>query len=170
MVAAARTLSSSEQKGPDMSGFVSASSVFVDQPLSSREEVLAHLAHEAVEVGLAGDERATLDAFLAREREGETGMMGGFAIPHAKSEAIHEAGIIIEKLREPVEWPSFDDGPVDICIALLVPDGEAGTTHIRLLSQTAVMLMDEGFCAKMRELSDPEAIAELINARLETSE
>lgn len=150
-----------------MSGFVKASSVFVNQPIASREEVLRFLSAKAVEAGLSADEAAVLAAFQAREEEGETGMMGGFAIPHAKCNAIERAGVVIVKLASPVEWPSFDGQPVDVCIALLVPTSEAGSTHIQLLSQTAVMLMDEGFCASLRELSDAEAIADLINARLE---
>lgn len=66
-----------------------------------------------------------------------------------------------------MEWPSFDGQAVDECIALLVPTSEAGSTHIQLLSQTAVMLMDEGFCAALREFDDADKIADLINARLE---
>lgn len=150
-----------------MSGFVKATSVFLNQQIDSREGVLEFLSAKAVEAGLSGDGAAVLAAFQAREEEGETGMMGGFAIPHAKCDAIERAGVIIVKLASPVEWPSFDGQPVDVCIALLVPTSEAGSTHIQLLSQTAVMLMDEGFCASLRELSDAEAIADLINARLE---
>lgn len=150
-----------------MSDFVKKENVFVAQGMASREEVLAFIAKKAVVAGLSTDEAGVLKAFQEREAMGETGMQEGFAIPHAKSAVIDDAGIIVVKIVKPVEWPSFDGNPVDIAIALIVPDGEAGTTHIKLLSQTAVMLMDESFRASMRELQDPAAIAELINSRLD---
>jgi PTS system fructose-specific IIA component len=150
-----------------MSDFVKKENVFCGQSLATREEVLAFVAKKAVAAGLSTDEAGVDKAFLEREEMGETGMQEGFAIPHAKSDVIDDAGIIVVKLTKPVEWPSFDGNPVDIAIALIVPAGDAGTTHIKLLSQTAVMLMDEGFRASMRELQDPEDIADLINIRLD---
>ena len=76
-------------------------------------------------------------------------------------------GVAVLKLAEPVEWPSFDGAPVDVALALYVPAGEAGTTHLRLLSKAAVMLMDAGFRDKVRASTDPVEIAELINSGLE---
>ena len=150
-----------------MSDFVKASQVFVDNPAASREEVLQLLSDEAVALGMAEDAAAVRAAYDAREEMGATGMQDGFAIPHAKSDAIKDAGVIVVKLQEPVEWPSFDDKPVDIVISLLVPDGEAGTTHIKLLSNVAVMLMREEFRDAMRATDDAEAIADIINSNLD---
>lgn len=150
-----------------MSDFVKASQVFVDNPAASREEVLQLLSDEAVALGMAEDAAAVRAAYDAREEMGATGMQDGFAIPHAKSDAIKDAGVIVVKLQEPVEWPSFDDKPVDIVISLLVPDGEAGTTHIKLLSNVAVMLMREEFRDAMRAANDAQAIADLINSNLD---
>ena len=76
-------------------------------------------------------------------------------------------GVAVLKLVEPVEWPSFDGVPVDVALALYVPAGEAGTTHLRLLSKAAVMLMDAGFRDKVRASTNPVEIAELINSGLE---
>lgn len=150
-----------------MSDFVKANNVFVNQDIKDRESVLKFVSEKAVEAGCADDVAAVLAAFDAREDMGATGMQDGFAIPHAKADAIKDAGVVVVKLTEPVEWPSFDEKPVDIVIALLVPDGEAGTTHIKLLSNVAVMLMREDFRNDMRSTDDPAAIAELINAGLD---
>ena len=91
-------------------------------------------------------------------------MTDGFAVPHAKSDAISKAAVIVVKNDHPIEWPSFDDKPVDVAIALLVPDDEAGTTHIRLLSKTAVLLMRDEFKNLVHGTDDPQAIADAINA------
>lgn len=150
-----------------MSDFVKAANVFVNQSIASREEMLRFIADRAAELGVVDDADAVYDAFVAREEMGETGMTDGFAVPHAKAPAIREATVIVVKNDHPVEWPSFDDKPVDVAIALLVPDSEAGTMHIRLLSKTAVLLMRDEFKALVRGTDDAQAIADAINAGIE---
>ena len=150
-----------------MSEFVSASNVVLDCSASSVDEVLKLLSEQAVSFGIAEDAEALHEAFKAREAEGTTGMMGGFAIPHAKSDTVKRAAIIVDKFSEGVAWPSMDNEPVTCAIALLTPVAEAGTTHLQLLSKVAVLLMDEGFRASVQGATDAETIAELVNAGLD---
>ena len=150
-----------------MSDFVKAENVFVNQSIASRQDALRFIADRAQELGVTKDADAVYQAFLAREDMGETGMTDGFAVPHAKDAAIKKAAVIVFKNDHALDWPSFDDKPVDICISLLVPDGEAGTTHIKLLSKTAVLLMREEFKNLVRSTDDRKAIADAINAGIE---
>ena len=150
-----------------MSDFVRAGNVFVGQSLATREDMLRFISDKAAELGITDDAGAVYEAFVAREEMGETGMTDGFAVPHAKSDAIKEAAVIVVKNDHAIEWPSFDDKPIDIAISLLVPDGEAGTTHIRLLSKTAVLLMKDEFKALVRGTDDAEAIAAAVEAGIE---
>lgn len=147
--------------------FVKSNQVFIGQQIASRDDALHFLAKQAAALGFAGSEQEVYDAFIFREGEGPTGLQWGFAIPHAKSEVITKPGVLVLKMAQGLEWPSFDGEPVSIALALLVPGGEAGTTHVRLLSKTAVMLMDEEFRAFLRVSNNPVAIAAEINARLE---
>ena len=48
-----------------------------------------------------------------------------------------------------------------------MPDEEASTTFLKMLSKVAVLLMDEGFRDKINGTDDKEAIAALINEGLE---
>ena len=150
-----------------MSGFVKPEHVFVGQSIKSREDFLHFISDKAAEIGITDDSAAVYDAFVAREEMGETGMTDGFAVPHAKSSAIKEPSVIVVKNDRPVEWPSFDDKPITIAISLLVPDGEAGTTHIRLLSKTAVLLMKDDFKKLIHGTDDPQEIADAINAGID---
>lgn len=150
-----------------MSQFVTEKSVFVNQNLESREALLRFVSDKAAEFGITDNADAVYDAFMAREAMGETGMTDGFAVPHAKTDAIKCAAVIVVKNNRALEWPSFDDKPVDVAISLLVPDGEAGTTHIKLLSKTAVLLMREEFKNLVRGTDDRKAIADAINAGIE---
>ena len=150
-----------------MSDFVRAGNVFVGQSLATREDMLRFISDKAAELGITDDAGTVYEAFVAREEMGETGMTDGFAVPHAKSDDIKEAAVIVVKNDHAIEWPSFDDKPIDIAISLLVPDGEAGTMHIRLLSKTAVLLMKDGFKALVRDTDDAEAIAAAVEAGIE---
>ena len=150
-----------------MSDFVTSNDVFVNQHAESRDEVLRFISQKAVELGVTDDADAVYKAFIAREDMGETGMTDGFAVPHAKSAAIVRPAVIVFKNDHALDWPSFDKKPVDIALALLVPDSDAGAAHIKLLSKTAVLLMREEFKNLLRTSDDHKVIADAINAGIE---
>ncbi|MCC6102444.1 MAG: fructose PTS transporter subunit IIA [Olegusella sp.] len=150
--------------------FLSEKNVMLGQHADDRYEVLRAIANAAESLGVTHSADAVYRSFLEREEMGATGMTDGFAIPHAKCAAINTATVIVFKNDKKLSWPSFDDKPIDIAIALLVPDGEAGTTHIKLLSKTAVLLMDDGFKELVRDTNNAIGIARVINKELEKSE
>lgn len=147
--------------------FVKVENVFVAEDFASRDEALSFVSNQAVKAGVANDADAVMNAFLAREAEGTTGMMEGFAIPHAKSDAINEAAVIVVKDESGVTgWDTMDGAPVNVAIALLIPGAQAGTTHLKILSKVAEALMDEDFRATVKGSTDAAEIAKTINARL----
>lgn len=147
--------------------FVKVENVFVAEDFASRDEALSFVSNQAVKAGVASDADAVMNAFLAREAEGTTGMMEGFAIPHAKSDAINEAAVIVVKDESGVTgWDTMDGAPVNVAIALLIPGAQAGTTHLKILSKVAEALMDEDFRATVKGSTDAAQIAKTINARL----
>lgn len=147
--------------------FVKVENVFVAENFASRDEALSFVSNQAVKAGVADDADAVMNAFLAREAEGSTGMMEGFAIPHAKSDVITDAAVIVVKDDSGVTgWDTMDGAPVNVAIALLIPGAQAGTTHLNILSKVAEALMDEGFRATVKGSTDAAEIAKTINARL----
>ena len=149
-----------------MSGFVSEENILLNQQATTKEEALRTISDAAARLGIADDADAVYAAFLAREEIDKTGMVDGFAVPHCKTDAVKNAAVIIFKNAQPVEWPSLDDKPVDIAMALLIPDSEAGTTHLRLLSKAAMLLMDDNFKSKLRESDDAADLAATLNVEL----
>lgn len=150
-----------------MSEFVQPSHVYLDNPATTVDEVLRFLSDAAVSDGYATDSDKVFEAFKAREEEGTTGMMGGFAIPHAKCADITEPSVAVVKFSGEVEWATMDGKPVRCAIALLIPDNGAQVGQLRLLSRVAVMLMDEGFREKALAASDRQQIADLINSGID---
>lgn len=148
-------------------GFVKVSNVFCGQTVENRDAALALISERAVEAGIAEDSAELYAAFLKREAEGTTGMVEGFAIPHAKSDTVKAAQVMVLKSSEGIaSWETMDESPVTCAIALLVPESEAGTSHLQILSKVATALTDEAFRAAVKSADDPAAIAKLINERL----
>lgn len=149
-----------------MADLVKTTDVFFDNPAKSTEEVLEFLSKKAVELGISDDEAAILDAFKSREAQGSTGMVGGFALPHAKSAAVKSVALVVVKFANDIEWKSMDGSPIKAAIAIYVPDDEAGTTHLAVLAKVAAMLMQPDFCTTVLDSTDAQEIADAINDRL----
>ena len=148
-------------------GFVKEENIFLGQDFASRDDALSFISNEAVKRGIADDADALMQAFLTRESEGTTGMMDGFAIPHAKCDAVKTPSVIVVKDDSGVaDWDTMDQAPVNVAIALLIPESQAGTTHLKLLSKVAEALMDEGFRATVKGATEPSQVLDAISSRL----
>ncbi|TWK32228.1 hypothetical protein CHCC20369_2777 [Bacillus licheniformis] len=101
-----------------------------------------------------------------REAESTTGFIDGFAIPHAKLKDITEATVIIIQNKAGIEWNALDQTPVTFIIALLIPDAEAGSTHLNLLSSVSRMLVHEDARQQLLEASSPDDILSTFSSYL----
>ena len=154
-------------EAPVAEGFVKEENIFLGQDFASRDDALSFISNEAVKRGIADDADALMQAFLTRESEGTTGMMDGFAIPHAKCDAVKTPSVIVVKDDSGVaDWDTMDQAPVNVAIALLIPESQAGTTHLKLLSKVAEALMDEGFRATVKGATEASQVLDAINSRL----
>ncbi|MFC0672937.1 PTS fructose transporter subunit IIABC [Brachybacterium hainanense] len=97
---------------------------------------------------------------LKREESFATGMPGGFAIPHCRSEAVHEAALGFLRLAEPVDFGS-SDGPADLIIGIAAPAG-TDDQHLQLLAQLSRALIRPEFLADLRSATTPEQISDLV--------
>lgn len=149
-----------------MSEYINPSQVFLDNPSKTCDEALEFLSKKAAELGIANDEAGVLKAFKAREAEGSTGMMGGFAIPHGKTDAVNKPAILVVKFANDVEWKSMDGKPIRVAIALLTPESQAGTAHLEMLSKVAVKLMDNDFVQAILAADSAEKVSGILEKGL----
>lgn len=145
---------------------ISKDSIFMNESLSSQEEVFHFIAQKAVSLGISNDENAVYNGLVEREQQGTTGMMDGFAIPHAKSSAITNPKIVIVRLAGEIDWNSMDGKPTSFIFSLLIPDGEAGTTHLKLLATVARMLMKADVKEALLGATNAEQIEDVLNSHL----
>lgn len=142
-------------------------SVLTNVDAKDKATLLKDISEYATKIGIATDAVALNESFQAREQEFSTGLEDGFAIPHAKTSVVKEVGIIYVRLKNAVEWETYDDQPVSDIFALMVPPENAGTSHLKMLAKLSTALLEDSFKDKLRSLTEPKEIAEYISKEIE---
>lgn len=101
------------------------------------------------------------DVFI-REKEGETGIGQGVAIPHGKSSAVKNTKIAIGLSDHPIPWETLDNKPVTAVILFAVRDQDASSLHLKLLQQVAVLLSDDDFISKLHAAKNKRNVIDLL--------
>ncbi|BAV03254.1 fructose-specific PTS transporter subunit EIIC [Lactococcus formosensis] len=148
------------------SAFLSENDVFLHQTFNTRDEMFDFLAEKTIQLGIATDKEKIKEKLVARELEGTTGMMDGFAIPHAKSSNINKASLIIVKNEKGIAWDSLDGQPITFIIGLFIPEHQKGTAHLQLLSSVAKMLMIPAVIDQLKAADSQAKIVSIINQKL----
>ena len=66
-------------------GFIQEQNIFLNQIGQTQNDIFEFLAKKTVDLTIADNQKEVLEKLIERENEGTTGMMDGFAIPHAKA-------------------------------------------------------------------------------------
>ncbi len=98
---------------------------------------------------LKGDERVDdleelRRAVLDREKIMSTGVGKGFAIPHAKTDAVKDMIAAFGKTTRQIEYDALDEQPVHL-VFLLVGKENYVAPHIKLLSRISRMMNKDEF-------------------------
>ncbi|MCZ4518441.1 fructose-specific PTS transporter subunit EIIC [Rhodococcus ruber] len=127
----------------------------------SKAAVIERLAGVLASAGRATDTDALRDAALAREAQSATGLPGGIAIPHCRSEAVTSASLGFARLNPKVDFGA-PDGPADLVFLIAAPAG-AGSAHMKLLSSLARALVKPEFVTSLRNASSAAEIVTLVD-------
>ena len=99
------------------------------------------------------------DAVFEREKIMSTGVGKNLAIPHGKVGSIEQNYASFAVLKEPIEYDSIDDKPVNMAFLLVGPAGE-NRLHIKLLSRISRLMNSTSFRTTLSECKTPEEIYE----------
>jgi len=130
--------------------------VLLDSSANNKRALLAEMAELLPSI----DQSIALEALLARERLGSTGIGHGVAIPHGRIADLSTPVIVVGRHRQGVDFDAIDDQPVYIVVLLLVP-GDEDRTHLELLAHIARILQDQSMRTRLMEASQPEEISNL---------
>ena len=106
---------------------------------------------------------AVYDSLFDRERLGSTGLGQGVAIPHGRIKGLKEALGAFVRLAQPVPFDAADGKPVDLVLALLVPE-HATEKHLEILSELVQMFSDRALREALRGTADAAALHQIISA------
>ncbi|MGQ7298103.1 PTS fructose transporter subunit IIABC [Quadrisphaera sp. KR29] len=135
--------------------------VRLDADLGARkEDVIAALAANVAGTGRATSAEGLQRDAMAREAQSATGLPGGIAIPHCRSEAVTTATLAFARLSPKVDFGA-PDGGADLAFLIAAP-ASGGQEHLKLLTALARALVKPAFTAALRAAKTEQEVVDLV--------
>src|SRR3712207_3135332 len=135
--------------------------VALDADLGSDKTAVVHrLAALVAGAGRATSADALSGDAMAREAQAPTGLPGGIAIPHCRSEAVTQASLGFARLAPKVDFGA-PDGPADLVFLIAAP-AHGDADHLTLLTALARALVRPEFVASLRAAATPAEVVALV--------
>lgn len=136
--------------------------ITLDLKAVTKLEAINELSALLLENGDISDKSAFVEDVLLRETEGVTGIGQGLAIPHGKSDAVRHTTIAIGVADHDIEWETLDEQPVQVVFLFAVRDKDASDVHLKLLQKVAILLSDDDFVDKLKQVKSKEKLLEML--------
>ncbi len=150
----------SDQTRPSM---ITAALVRLDAELGSdKHEVIRALAGIVADAGRTGNAGGLAEDALAREATSSTGLPGGIAIPHCRTEHVDVPTLAFARLQPRTDFGA-KDGPADLAFLIAAPAG-GDATHLKLLTQLARALVKQDFTDGLRNAQTTDEVVALVSA------
>src|ERR1700690_3851098 len=140
----------------ELADFLNPGAVLAGFKTTEKTQLLRDLAGRAAPA-VKAEASAIVDALLAREELGSTGLGQGIALPHARIEGVRRLFGLFARLERPIDFAAIDDKPVDLVFLLLIPSG-AGVEHLAALAAISRRLRDKEVLRLVRSARDPRAL------------
>src|ERR687895_1350210 len=127
---------------------------------SDKSTVVRRLAGLVAGTGRATSTDGLADDAMAREAQAPTGLPGGIAIPHCRSEAVTQASLGFARLVPKVDFGA-PDGPADLVFLIAAP-AHGDADHLALLTALARALVRPEFVASLRAAASPAEVVALV--------
>jgi fructose-specific phosphotransferase system IIA component len=90
-----------------------------------------------------------VNELLTRETEGSTGIGGGVAIPHIKTDLVDDVQGAIGKSDQGIDFNAVDGEPVYLFFLFFAPQDQT-EVHLEILKKVSLMVRNKLFCQFMR--------------------
>jgi PTS system nitrogen regulatory IIA component len=148
-----------------MRDLLSAGRVAILADPAERGDVLDAAARLLADPATPGMTEAIAASLHAREQLASTAIGHGVAIPHGRIVSLEESRGAFLRLEHPVAFGAGDGEPVDLVLALAVPDHYV-QQHLQQLAELAGLFADAGFRERLRGAGDAATLhAVLLDAR-----
>jgi len=145
--------------------------IMLDLNVCAKEEAIKLLIDKLYSEGVVSSKKEFFNTVMERESHSPTGLEKGLAIPHGKCESVNKAAFAVARLNNKIsDWESIDENnEVDLIFLLAIPKAEEGSTHLKLLSELSVSLMNEEFYNSLRTAKDSKEFLMNLNSEKKES-
>ena len=134
--------------------------IIVRADVQTKEAAIDLLAELHDQVGHLSDKEAYERDVWNREGECVTAIGMGMAVPHAKSDAVKQAGLAAITVPDGIDCRALDGQPTRLLFMIAAPDD--GDLHLQILSSLMTLLVEEERRERLVQAATPEAfLAEL---------
>ncbi len=124
--------------------------------------VIRGLADLVAQAGRTGSPDGLTEDALAREATSSTGLPGGIAIPHCRTEHVDIPTLAFARLEPGTDFGA-KDGPADLAFLIAAPAG-GDATHLEVLTQLARALVRPDFTDGLRQAQTPAEVVALVES------
>jgi mannitol/fructose-specific phosphotransferase system IIA component (Ntr-type) len=146
-----------------LSDFLREDLIFLDLHPKDMEECLRSMVELAASRGAIADPSDALARLLERERTMSTGMGGGVAVPHAKTEKCPHLVVALGRVADGVDFKAIDGKPVVVVFLLLGPP-DSTRQHVDLLARIAYLVKAPGVIDAVRNAASAQDVLEVLRA------
>ncbi|MEZ8143268.1 PTS 2-O-a-mannosyl-D-glycerate transporter subunit IIABC [Enterovibrio norvegicus FF-33] len=148
-----------------LTSLTNASLINLQTTYKSRDDAIRALADQLEQQGKLHNKDEYLKAVFLREEEGPTALGEGLAVPHGKTDAVKEAAFAVATLKDDLKWQGLDgDEDVNLIFLLAIPNAEAGSTHMQVLTQLTTALVDDDVREAVLKATTVEQLFALLDA------
>ncbi|MBA2560112.1 MAG: PTS sugar transporter subunit IIA, partial [Propionibacteriales bacterium] len=145
-----------------MSELITADLVALDAQFgNTKDDVIKALAQLVANAGRSDNAAGLADDAFAREAKSSTGMPGGLAIPHCRSEHVSESTLVFARLAPGIDFGS-KDGAADLVFLIAAP-AAGDQEHMRLLTKLARALVRKDFTDALRSATSNDEVVRLVS-------
>jgi PTS system nitrogen regulatory IIA component len=128
---------------------------------TTKEAIINEMLDILVAAGKIEKRAEAFAAIMEREKKMSTGMKHGIAIPHGKSQTIHDLVACIGISDTPVEFDALDHQPCRIFILTLSPVEKTGP-HLQFLAEVSLLFKSSEKRAEILSADSEEAVFRIL--------
>lgn len=132
--------------------------IMLDIDVANKDEAIQAVSFSLKDAAEINDYAAFLKDVIKRESLGSTGIGGGTAIPHARTDAVQEFVIAMGRTRKGIDFGSLDKKPVRLIFLMGTPEKKGLTEYLKIIAHLSRLLKKESFRKTLLEAQTPGEI------------
>ena len=130
-------------------------------PATSKKRILEIICEKAAENAVEMNTYTLLESLMQREKMGSTGIGNGIAIPHGRLADSEKVMLVVATTEHPIEFDAIDNRPVDIFVALFVPEQQC-QEHLSTLQSIAKLFGNKKVVKQVRKCDSDKALFQFL--------